>query len=99
MIKDQFVKSALDNIMRFQHTQLSVNHHTELVTACCWTPENDAVTCSDDNSIVRWRMDGEVHGKITSMDAFVTAVDWVPSVGKQAADTFVVACTDGRLLK
>ncbi|KAJ0407537.1 hypothetical protein P43SY_006855 [Pythium insidiosum] len=81
--------------MRFQHTQLAVNHHTEIVTACCWTPENDAITCSDDNTIVRWRMDGEVSGKVTTTDAFVTAVDWVPSVGKQAADTFVISCTDG----
>ncbi|KAF1329341.1 Intraflagellar transport protein 80, partial [Globisporangium splendens] len=51
--------------------------------------------CSDDNTIVRWRMDGEVSGKVASMEAFVTAIDWVPSVGKQAADTFAVSCTDG----
>ncbi|POM71477.1 Intraflagellar Transport protein 80, partial [Phytophthora palmivora] len=81
--------------MRLQHTQLPVNHHTEIVTACCWTPENDAITCSDDNSIVRWRMDGEVVGQVTKMDAFVTSVHWVPSVGKQSADTFAVSCTDG----
>jgi intraflagellar transport protein 80 len=81
--------------MRFQHSQLPQNHHAEIVTACCWTPENDAITCSDDNTIVRWRMDGEVSGKVATMDAFVTAVDWVPSVGKQAADTFAVSCTDG----
>ncbi|GLE08615.1 hypothetical protein PINS_up019919 [Pythium insidiosum] len=77
--------------MRLQHTQLAANHHTEIVTACCWTPENDAITCSDDNTIVRWRMDGEVSGKVATTDAFVTAVDWVPSVGKQAADTFVIS--------
>lgn len=81
--------------MRFQHSQLPTNHHTELVSACCWTPENDAITCSDDNTIVRWRMDGEVSGKVASMEAFVTSIDWVPSVGKQAADTFAVSCTDG----
>lgn len=40
-------------------------------------------------------MDGEVSGKVTTMDVFVTSVDWVPSVGKQAADTFAVSCTDG----
>ncbi|KAF0693598.1 Aste57867_15463 [Aphanomyces stellatus] len=81
--------------MRFQHTQAPVNHHTEIVTACCWTPENDVITCSDDSSIVRWRMDGEVVGKVASPETFVTAVDWVPSVGKQGADMFVIACTDG----
>lgn len=81
--------------MRLQHTQLGSNHHTEIVTACCWTPENDAVTCSDDNSIVRWRMDGEVIGKVASMEAFMTAVDWAPSIGKHNADTFAVSCTDG----
>lgn len=82
--------------MRFQHSQLATNHHAELVSACCWTPENDAITCSDDNTIVRWRMDGEVSGKVATLEAFVTSVDWVPSVGKQAADTFAVSCTDGR---
>lgn len=81
--------------MRFQHSQLPNNHHSEIVTACCWTPENDAITCSDDNTIARWRMDGEVSGKVASMDAYMTAVDWVPSVGKQAADMFAVSCTDG----
>ncbi|KAG7389692.1 Intraflagellar transport protein 80 [Phytophthora pseudosyringae] len=81
--------------MRLQHSQLPVNHHTEIVTACCWTPESDVITCSDDNSIVRWRMDGEVAGAVTKMDAFVTSVHWVPSVGKQSADTFAVSCTDG----
>lgn len=81
--------------MRFQHSQLPQNHHAEIVTACCWTPENDAITCSDDNTIARWWMDGEVSGKVATMDVFVTAVDWVPSVGKQAADTFAVSCTDG----
>ncbi|RHY74799.1 hypothetical protein DYB34_009094, partial [Aphanomyces astaci] len=81
--------------MRFQHAQATVNQHTEIVTACCWTPENDVITCSDDNTIVRWRMDGEVVGKVTSVDTFVTSVDWVPSVGKQSADMFVIACTDG----
>ncbi|KDO33773.1 hypothetical protein SPRG_01653 [Saprolegnia parasitica CBS 223.65] len=81
--------------MRFQHAQAPVNQHTEIVTACCWTPENDVVTCSDDNTIVRWRMDGEVVGKIASTDHFVTSVDWIPSVGKQGGDLFVIGCTDG----
>ncbi|RLN75163.1 hypothetical protein BBJ28_00011179 [Nothophytophthora sp. Chile5] len=81
--------------MRLQHSQLAANHHSELVSACCWTPENDAITCSDDKSIVRWRMDGEVAGSVATTDAYVTAIDWVPSVGKQSADTFAIACTDG----
>lgn len=85
--------------MRLQFTQLATNQHTEIVTACCWTPENDAVSCSDDNTIVRWRMDGEVVGKITTIDAYVTSIDWSPSIGKQAADTFAVSCTDGLLLR
>ncbi|OQR84934.1 intraflagellar Transport protein 80 [Achlya hypogyna] len=81
--------------MRFQHTQAAVNQHTEIVTACCWTPENDVVTCSDDNTVVRWRMDGEVIGKIATTENFVTSVDWIPSVGKSGGDLFVLACTDG----
>ncbi|DBA01488.1 TPA: hypothetical protein N0F65_005607 [Lagenidium giganteum] len=40
-------------------------------------------------------MDGEVSGKVATMEAFMTAVDWVPTVGKQNADTFAVSCTDG----
>ncbi|CCI46362.1 unnamed protein product [Albugo candida] len=40
-------------------------------------------------------MDGEVVGKITTIDAYVTSIDWSPSIGKQAADTFAVSCTDG----
>ncbi|RHY30362.1 hypothetical protein DYB32_004381 [Aphanomyces invadans] len=89
------IPATVRSTMRFQHAQASVNQHTEIVTACCWTPENDVITCSDDNTIVRWRMDGEVVGKVASVDTFVTSVDWVPSVGKQGADMFVIACTDG----
>ena len=85
--------------MRLQHNQLGKNHHSEIVTACCWTPEKDAITCSDDKTIVRWRMDGEILGKIATIDGFVTSIDWIPSIGRQAADSFAIACTDGILIR
>lgn len=81
--------------MRLQASQLPIHHHKEMVTCCCWTTSNEVITCSDDNTIVRWSMDGEVGGKVATVDAYITAIDYIPSVGKQAAELFVISCTDG----
>ena len=72
-------------------------HHTEVVTAACWTPSNELYTCSDDQTICKWGLDGELQGEVCKLDTYVTGMFWFQPMGKQDADTFVVCCSDGTL--
>ena len=69
-------------------------HHTEVVTAACWTPSNELYTCSDDQTICKWGLDGELQGEVCKLDTYVTGMFWFQPMGKQDADTFVVCCSD-----
>jgi hypothetical protein len=40
-------------------------------------------------------MDGELIGEVCKVDVFVTGMHWFAAVGKGAAETFVICCTDG----
>jgi len=51
-------------------------------------------TCSDDKQILKWSQDGEMLGKIASVDAFVTSLAWAPNAGRRST-IFALACTDG----
>ena len=69
---------------------------TDFVTAACWTPSNELYTCSDDKTICKWGMDGELISEVCKKeDVFVTGMHWFAAVGKAAAETFVICCTDG----
>lgn len=72
-------------------------HQKTLVSACCWTPNNEIMTCADDHTIVKWKMNGECLGVVTTLPptTFVTAMDWIPSVGSAKSELFAAACTDG----
>jgi len=71
--------------MKLQVTQQGNNHHSDLVTAACWTPSNELYTCSDDKKICKWSMDGELIGEVCKVDVFVTGMHWFAAVGKGAA--------------
>jgi len=81
--------------MRLKVSQLASNHHTEAVTACAWAPTNELFTCSDDKTVCRWNMEGELLGTVATLDTYVTDMHWFPSIGRQVADMFVVSCSDG----
>jgi len=67
----------------------------DAVTACCWSPQNELFTCSDDKTIARWSMDGEPKGTVCKLDSFATDMSWPPAVGQRASDSFAVSCSDG----
>lgn len=81
--------------MKLKVTQQGTNHHTDMVTASCWTPSNELYTCSDDNTICKWGMDGELIGEVCKVDVFITGIYWFPAIGNQSADNFAICCTDG----
>jgi len=78
--------------------QLSAHgHHTEMVTACCWTPTNELITCSDDQTVCKWSLNGELQGEVCKVDSYITSLFWFKPVGKQPADTFAASCCDGTI--
>jgi intraflagellar transport protein 80 len=81
--------------MKLQVSQLKVNHHKDMVTALSWNSQNELFSCGDDQLMYKWSMSGEVTGKVCDLESFVTAMDWFPTVGKNASDAFAVACSDG----
>lgn len=44
-------------------------------------------------------MEGEYLGKVCDLDSYATDMHWLPAVGHQAADQFIVSCTDGKQLQ
>ena len=69
------------------------------MTACCWSPAHELYTCSDDHTVAKWSMEGEYLGKVCDLDSYATDMHWLPAVGHQAADQFIVSCTDGKQLQ
>lgn len=76
-----------------------------MVTGVGWTPSNELFSVSDDHSILRWGLDGEMPGSgsdgssklLENLDVFVTEMKWLSSVrgGTVTAEVFVLGCSDG----
>jgi intraflagellar transport protein 80 len=76
----------------------STNTHSELVAALGWNSSNELITCSDDQTIRVWNMDGEPLNVLTELDTYVTDVHWLRTGTKRSGndkEKFLVACTDG----
>jgi len=66
-----------------------------MVTAVAWAPDSQLVSCSDDKSLCKWSAEGEHVGNKITIDVYISHISWFPTVGKQSADMFAAACTDG----
>ena len=82
-------------MVRLELVEKSV--HTAIATCATWAPTNVLYTCSDDQEILKWGVDGEVAGKCATIDSFVTSIDWMPNIGKGVSEVFAVSCADGSL--
>ncbi len=80
--------------MRLKTKQLERNRHTDLVTAVGWTAANELYSCSDDNTVLQWDMNGEPLAKVFDLDIPVTDMSWLTAI-RGLADTLALACTDG----
>lgn len=71
----------------------------DVCTAVGWSAINELVSCSDDKTILKWNLNGEMNSKVGDLDSFVTDMHWFPSYNKRANPSamslFVVACVDG----
>ena len=64
-------------------------------TCATWAPTNVLYSCSDDQTILKWDQQAEVTGKCCELDAYVTSIAWMPSVGRGVSDVFAVSACDG----
>ena len=82
-------------------TQLrETRHHKQIVNAVCWTPENEVLACSDDQTISLWNSDGElVEGSVCKLDTYVTDMAYCIQAGggkgAKGSDFFAISGTDG----
>ena len=60
--------------MRLKIKQQEKNKHTEMVTAVGWTSSNELYSCSDDNSVFLWDMNGEPQSSPFTLDTPVTSI-------------------------
>ena len=83
--------------MKLKVSQLKPHHHKDMVTAVCWSPNNEVYACSDDKTISVWNSDGEVVTPcLSKLHCWVTDIAWFPLVsGGGVSDTFVIGCSDG----
>ena len=86
----------------------NATQHSEICVALGWTSASELVTCSDDQSVIRWQIGsglqkgmapGSSNEKVMDMEGknvYVTDMHWFPSKGaKGGSDVFCVSCTDG----
>ena len=65
--------------------------HAAMATCATWAPTNVLYSCSDDQTILKWDQQAEVTGKCCELDAYVTSIAWMPSVGRGVSDVFAVS--------
>ena len=56
---------------------------SDVVSAVGWSPDCQLISCADDKVLCKWGPDGDMLGKITTVNSYVTSLSWLPVVGKQ----------------
>ncbi|OMJ95505.1 hypothetical protein SteCoe_1102 [Stentor coeruleus] len=80
--------------MRLKIKQQEKRKHSEMVTAVGWTSSNQLYSCSDDNSVYVWDMNGEAESSPFTLDTPVTSMSWQPAA-RGISETLALSCTDG----
>mmetsp|Transcript_45447 Transcript_45447/g.72922 ORF Transcript_45447/g.72922 Transcript_45447/m.72922 type:complete len:761 (-) Transcript_45447:178-2460(-) len=85
--------------MKLKIEKLKASHpHQELVSAVGWNAFNELYSCSDDQTVCRWDMNGDAGGKVCDIDGYVTDMQWFPGASKSTVagnDVFAASCSDG----
>jgi intraflagellar transport protein 80 len=80
--------------MRFKIKRLDRNKHSDIVSCIGWSNGGELFSVSDDNTVLKWDINGEHDSKIMDIDVPVIDMDWLPS-GKGANEIVALACNDG----
>ena len=65
-----------------------------MVTAVGWTSSNELYSCSDDNTVFLWDMNGDPVSSPFTLETPVTAMSWQPAA-RGSSETLALSCTDG----
>ncbi len=68
---------------------------SDLVSAVGWTQTNVLYSCSDDNTIMSWNIDGEAQSKVCDIDVYSTDFHWLTAPGATESEVFGLAACDG----
>jgi WD40 repeat protein len=68
---------------------------SECVPAVGWTGSNVVSSASDDGSIVAWNADGEVQGKIATVNYKVTCMSWQQRSHSSGGELAALGASDG----
>jgi len=68
---------------------------SECVAAVGWTSSNLITSASDDGTIATWNADGEVVGKIASLDYKVTCMSWQHRSHSSGGEMAALGASDG----
>jgi intraflagellar transport protein 80 len=80
--------------MKFKIKRLDRNKHTDIVSCVGWTNGGELFSVSDDQTMLKWDINGEADSKIMDIDVPVMDMDWLPS-GKGPNEIVALACSDG----
>ncbi len=80
--------------MKFKIKRLDRNKHTDIVSCVGWSNGGELFSVSDDQTMLKWDINGEPDSKVMDIDVPVMDMDWLPS-GKGAAEVVALACSDG----
>ena len=80
--------------MKFKIKRLDRNKHTDIVSCVGWTNSGELFSVSDDQTMLKWDINGEPESKIMDIDVPVMDMDWLPS-GKGTNEVVAIACSDG----
>ena len=71
--------------------------HTDVVASCCWSPDNNLFSLSDDKTILQWNFNGEYIDKFMDLNSYCTACEFSPS-SKTGNDSIALGTSDGSLM-
>lgn len=80
--------------MKFKIKRLDRNRHQDIVSSVGWTNGGELFSISDDQTMLKWDINGEPDSKVMDIEIPVMDMDWLPS-GKGANEVVAIACSDG----
>jgi len=71
--------------------------HTDVVASCCWSPDGQLYSLSDDKTILVWDYAGEFTSKFMDLNNYFTACEWgnSPKIGNEL---LAIGSSEGSLI-
>jgi intraflagellar transport protein 80 len=83
-------------MMKLKLKKNEKKNHKDVVSAVCWSPNNQLYSLSDDKTILIWDINGEFVSKFMDLDSYGTAMEFGPNL-KSGNDALAIGTSDGSL--